>query len=246
MSSIIALTFLAALLVRPWVKALLPDAHFFLDGTLIEAWADMKSFRSKDDSGDGDPLAGRNAERDFRGEKRLNDTHASVTDPDAQLYKKAAGQAAKLCFIGHVLMENRSSLVVDARLTHAPGTAEREAALDMPAGVPGRHKITFGADKAYDVGDFVARTWKLTVSPHVAQDTSNRRSAIDGRTIGRPGHWMSQTIRKRIEEILVWSKSVPPLSKGGHRGLARVGWQFSLTTTAYNPIRLPKLLSAAA
>lgn len=242
----IAVKFLAALLAQPRVKTLLSDEHFSVDGTLIEAWASMKSFRPKDEGGDGTPPAGRNAERDFRGETRSNDTHASVTDPDARLYKKAAGQAAKLCFMGHVLMENRSSLVVDARLTHATGTAEREAALDMLASVPGRHKITVGADKAYDVGDFVARARQLKVTPHVAQNTRNRRSAIDGRTTCQPGYGLSQTIRKRIEEIFGWSKSVAPLRKVRHRGLARVGWQFTLTATAYNLIRLPKLLSAAA
>lgn len=241
----IAGKFLAALLAQPRVKTLLSDEHFSVDGTLIEAWASMKSFRPKDEE-DGDPPAGRNAERDFRGETRANDTHASVTDPDARLYKKAAGQAAKLCFMGHVLMENRSALVVDARLTHATGTAEREAALDMLASVPGRHRITVGADKAYDVADFVARARTLKVTPHVAQNTTKRRSAIDGRTTSQPGYGLSQTIRKRIEEIFGWSKSVAPLRKARHRGLARVGWQFTLTATAYNLVRLPKLLSPAA
>jgi transposase len=241
----IAAKFMARVLSRPDVKALLSDDHFSVDGTLIEAWASMKSFRPKDGSG-SPPDAGRNGERDFHGEKRSNETHASTTDPDARLIRKGRGQAAKLAYMGHVLMENRSGLAVDARLTPATGKAEREAALEMVDGVPGSHRITLGADKAYDAAQFVADLRERTVSPHVAQNTSGRRSAIDGRTTRHPGYAASQRIRKRIEEVFGWVKSSAGLRKTRHRGVARVGWTFTLTVAAYNLVRLPKLLGGAA
>jgi transposase len=205
----IARKFMAAVLSQGSVKALLSDDHFSVDGTLIEAWASMKSFRPKDGSGEP-PTAGRNGERDFHGEKRSNETHASTTDPDARLYRKGPGQPAKLSYLGHVLMENRHALVVDTRLTLATGTAEREAAL------------------------------------HVAQNTTNRRSAIDGRTTRHPGYAVSGRVRKRIEEVFGWTKAAAGFRKTHHRGLARVGWIFTLTATAYNLVRLTKLVQAAA
>ena len=245
----IARKFLAAVLAQPRVEALLSDDHFSVDGTLIEAWASMKSFRPKDDtSGDGPSDTatggGRNAERDFHGERRSNDTHASTTDPQARLYRKGRGKEARLCFMGHLLMENRHGLVVDARLTPATGTAEREAAEAMVGDLDGRHRITLGGDKNYDTKAFVAAMRGLRVTPHVAQNTSNRSSAVDGRTTRHPGYEASQRIRKRIEEAFGWIKSVAPLRKTRHRGTARVGWQFGLTAAAYNLIRLPKLLGA--
>jgi transposase len=246
----IAPKFLAALLTQPRVRALLSDDHFSVDGTLIEAWAAMKSFRPKDDS-DGGPggdatgtAQGRNGERDFHGEKRSNATHASSTDPDARLYRKGRGKEAKLCYLGHVLMENRHGLVVDARLTLATGTAEREAAAAMVGERAGGHRITLAGDKNYDTKDFVAGMRALKVTPHVAQNTSNRSSAIDGRTTRHPGYGVSQRIRKRIEEVFGWMKAVAPLRKTRHRGRERVGWQFTFTAAAYNLIRLPKLLGA--
>jgi transposase len=238
----VATKFLAAVLGQPRVAALLSDEHFSVDGTLIEAWASMKSFRAKDGSGPP-PGPGRNGERDFHGEKRSNETHASTTDPDAQLFRKSRGQAAKLAFMGHALMENRSALVVDVRLTAATGTAEREAAVAMVEAIPGRHRITLGADKAYDTRDFVAAMRELAATPHVAQNTANRRSAIDGRTTRHPGYLVSQRIRKRIEEVFGWIKSSAGLRKTRHRGIRRVGWMFTLTAAAYNLIRLPKLLA---
>jgi transposase len=241
----IAAKFMAAVLGRPDVKALLSDDHFSVDGTLIEAWASMKSFRPKDGGG-SPPDAGRNGERDFHGEKRSNETHASTTDPDARLIRKGRGQAAKLAFMGHVLMENRSGLAVGARLTTATGTAEREAALAMVDDVPGTHRITLGADKAYDAAQFVADLRQRTVSPHVAQNTSGRRSTIDRRTTRHPGYAASQRIRKRIEEVFGWVKSSAGLRKTRHRGIARVSWTFTLTVAAYNLVRLPKLLGGAA
>jgi len=241
----VATRFMAAVLNQERVKALLSDEHFSVDGTLIEAWASMKSFRPKDGGGDDAPPKGRNGERNFRGEKRSNDTHASTTDPDARLFRKAPGQAAKLAYMGHVLMENRSCLVVDARLTLATGTAEREAALAMIEDVPGRHRITLGGDKGYDAASFVAALRALNATPHVAQNTSGRRSAIDGRTTRHPGYRASQIIRKRIEEVFGWSKATAPMRKTRHRGLERVGWQFTFTAAAYNLVRIPKLLAMA-
>ena len=236
--------FLAAVLAQPRVRALLSDEHFSVDGTLIEAWASMKSFRAKDGGGNP-PGPGRNGERDFHGEKRSNETHASTTDPDARLFRKGQGQAAKLSFMGHALMENRCALVVDVRLTAATGTAEREAAAAMVEAVPGRHRITVGADRAYDTRDFVARLRELGAAPHVAQNITNRRSAIDRRTTLHPGYAVSLRTRKRIEEAFGWIKDVAGLRKTRHRGIERVGWIFALTATAYNLIRLPKLLAAA-
>ena len=241
----IAAKFMAAVLRQPRVAALLSDDHFSVDGTLIEAWASMKSFRPKDGSGNP-PGPGRNGERDFHGEKRSNDTHASTTDPDARLIRKAAGQAAKLAYMGHVLMENRNGLAVDVRLTHATGTAEREAALAMIEDRPGSHRKTLAADKAYDAAGFVAALRKQSVSPHLAQNTNGRRSAIDGRTTRHAGYAVSQRFRKRIEEIFGWGKASAGLRKTRHRGLARVGWMFTLTIGAYNLIRLPKLLASPA
>jgi transposase len=241
----IATKFMAAVLRQPRVRTLLSDDHFSVDGTLIEAWASMKSFRPKDGSGPP-PGPGRNGERDFHGEKRSNDTHASTTDPDAQLIRKGPGQASRLAYMGHVLMENRNGLAVDARLTRATGTAEREAALAMIEDRPGAHRVTLGADKAYDAAAFVASLRDRTVSPHVTQNTKGRRSAIDGRTTRHPGYVVSLRIRKRIEEVFGWVKTSAGLRKTRHRGLGRVGWTFTLTVAAYNLVRLPKLLATPA
>ena len=241
----IAQAFLAALLSDPQVSPLLSDEHFSVDGTLIEAWASMKSFRPKDGSGEP-PGEGRHGERDFRGEKRSNETHASTTDPDAQLYKKAAGQAAKLCHMGHVLMENRNGLVVEASTTPATGTAEREAAAEMLQQHSGGHRITVGADKAYDTIDFVAEMRRQGVTPHVGQNNKNRRSAIDARTTRHPGYAVSLRIRKRIEEVFGWMKTVGGQRKSRFCGTAKVGWMFTLAAAAYNLVRLPKLLDVAA
>jgi transposase len=245
----VAARFMAAVLSQPRVKALLSDEHFTVDGTLIEAWASSKSFRPRDETGSGgEPPAsggGRNGERDFHGEKRSNATHVSTTDPDAKLFRKGRGKEAKLCHMGHLLMENRHGLIVDATLTPATGTAEREAALAMLARQPGRHRVTLGADKAYDVADFVAALRALNVTPHLAQNTSGRRSALDRRTTRHPGYALSQRIRKRIEEAFGWIKTCGGLRKSRHRGTPRVGWMFTLTAAACNLIRLPKLLAEA-
>ena len=241
----IAAAFFRAVLSQPQVKALLSDEHFSVDGTLIEAWASMKSFKAKTEGG-GEPPAsggGRNAERDFHGERRTNATHASTTDPDARLFRKGHGKEAKLCHMGHLLMENRNGLIVDALLTPATGTAERAAALTMLGRQAGRHRATLGADKGYDVADFVADLRAINVVPHVAQNTA-RRSAIDRRTTRHPGYAASQRMRKRIEEGFGWIKTTAGLKKTRHRGTDRVGWIFTLTAAACNLVRLPKLLGA--
>src|SRR3954447_20169582 len=204
----IARGFLAAILADPQVKPLLSTEHFSVDGTLIEAWASMKSFRPKDGSGEP-PGPGRNAERDYRGEKRSNETHASTTDPDARLFRKAAGQSSRLCHMGHVRMENRSGLVVDAMTTTATGTAEREAATAMAEAIPGAGRVTLGADKAYDTADFVAEMRRLGVTPHVAQNTNGRRSAIDGRTTRHAGYAVRVRVRKRIRRCSAGSRPSP-------------------------------------
>jgi transposase len=243
----VAAQFFRAVLGQPEVRALLSDEHFSIEGTLSEAWASMKSFKPTAEAG-GEPPAGagggRNPERDFHGERRRNDTHASTTDPDARLFRKGRGKEAKLCHMGHLLMENRNGLIVDALLTPATGTAERDAALAMLGRQGGRHRATLGADKAYDAAGLVADLRALHVTPHVAQNTANRRSAIDRRTTRHPGYAASQRIRKRIEESFGWIKTVAGLRKTRHRGTARVGWLFTLTAAACNLVRLPKLLAA--
>jgi hypothetical protein len=241
----IAHGFLRAILADPQVRHLLSNEHFSVDGTLIEAWASMKSFRPKDGSG-APPGPGRNGERDFHGETRSNETHASSTDPDARLYKKAEGQAAKLCHMGHVAIENRHCLVVDALTTLATGTAEREAGVEMVGAIPGRHRITIGCDKAYDTQDFVADMRSLGATPHVTQNDKGRRSAIDGRTTRHAGYQVSLLVRKRIEAVFGWMKTIGGQRKTRFRGTPRVSWMFTLAAAAYDLIRLPKLLGAAA
>jgi transposase len=247
----IAAQFLAAILARPQVKRLLSNDHFSVDGTLIEAWCSMKSFRPKEggdaDGPPSDDPGGRNAEVNFRGEKRSNDTHASTTDPDALLYRKSPGTGAKLCYMGHVLMENRNGLVVDAETTRVSGHAERLAALEMIDGIvdpDGSRRITIGADKGYDARDFVAELRERNATPHIAQNQSGRRSAIDRRTTRHAGYAISLRIRKRIEEVFGWSKSAAGQAKTRFRGLSRVRFAFTLTVAAFNLIRLPKLLEA--
>jgi len=240
----IAARFLGAVLSQPRVKRLLSSDHFSVDGTLIQAWASMKSFRPKQPPGnEGGGGDGRNAPADFRGQRRSNETHQSTTDPDARLYRKGPGMEARLCFIGHGLMENRSGLIVDARLTRVSGHAERLAALDMVQHYAARPcAITLGADRGYDAADFIEELRGLNVRPHVAQNVSGRRSAIDKRTTRHPGYVASQRIRKRIEEAFGWIKGVGGLRQTKLRGLAKVDWAFSFTAAAYNLVRLPKLI----
>ena len=242
----VAARLLAMVLAQPRVRTLLSTEHFSVDGTLLEAWASTKSFRPKDGSG-LPPDGGRNGEQDFRGHKRSNETHASTTDPDARLFRKGPGKEAKLCFMGHALMENRSGLIVGAVATRASGHAERLAALHLIAPHTDRpNKVTLGADKGFDARDFVAELREVNVTPHLARNTSGRRSAIDGRTTRHAGYAVSQRIRKRIEEAFGWAKTVAGLRKARHRGLPRINWQFTLAMAAYNLVRLPKLLDATA
>jgi len=231
-------------------QGLLSDEHFTVDGTLIEAWAGQKSFKPRagnppppTDSDPGNPSV------NFRGQRRTNDTHASTTDADAQLYKKAKGQEAKLGFLGHVLMENRNGLVVETRLTKATGTAEREASLEMVEAKrkQKRRGVTLGGDKNYDTYEHVAALRRLKVTPHVAQNTARPGgSAIDQRTTRHAGYTVSQTKRKRVEEIFGWFKTVALMRKTRFRGLERVGWIFTWTAAAYNLVRMRNLLGATA
>ena len=225
----VAARFLAAVLNHPRVKTLSSREHFTVDGTLVEAWASLKSFRPS---------------RDFHGERRTNDSHGSTTDPDARLFRKGRGKEARLCFMGHVLMENRHGLVVEAELTRAAGFAERLAAIELVAGRAGPRPITVGADRAYDAADFVMELRQLGATPHVAQNTVGRRSAIDQRTTRHAGYQHSQRARHRIEEVFAWVKTIAGQRKTKHRGLERVRWQFTLAAAAYNLSRLPKLLGA--
>lgn len=243
----VAAKFLQAVLRHGKVKRFLSDEHFSVDGTLVEAWASMKSFRAKDGS-DEPPSPGRNGERNFHNEKRTNETHASTTDPDAKLYRKGNKQGAKLCYMGHALMENRHGLVVQADATQATGRAEREAAITMlDAHAPGtENQLTLGADKAYDTSDFVAELRQMCVTPHVAQNTSGRASNIDGRTTRHAGYAVSQRTRKRIEEAFGWAKTIAGMAKLKVRGLDRVRHQFTFVMAAYNLIRMPRLLADAA
>jgi transposase len=241
----VAAKFLAAVLAQPRVKRLLSTEHFSVDGTLIEAWASLKSFKPRDGSDEPPADSGRNAQADFHGHKRSNETHVSTTDPDARLFRKGAGKEARLCFIAHGLMENRCGLLVDACLSQADGHAERVAALFMIESHADRPRsITLGADKGYDAEDFVNELRSMNVTPHVAQNTSKRRSAIDGRTTRHGGYDASQRIRKRIEEAFGWIKIVAGQEKTRFRGIARVGFAFTFAAACYNLVRLPKLLEA--
>ena len=238
--------FMSKLLNHSEVKPLLSDEHFSVDGTLIEAWASHKSFRPKDGSGDDDGGA------DFHGQQRKNDTHASTSDPDSRLYRKAAGREAKLCYMGHATMENRHGLAVAGMVTLANGTAERRASqimLKAKAKEAGG-RITVGEDKAYDTADHVAHLRAINVTPHVTQNDcitatgKRRRSAIDGRTTRHEGYGMSQSCRAMIECIFGWGKQHGTMRKTKHRGLASVSTDFMLNLIAYNLTRIPKLLTA--
>jgi transposase len=237
--------FFAEVLGEARTHGLLSDEHFTVDGTLLEAWASHKSFRPKD--ADPPPPSGdpKNPAVNFRGERRKNDTHASTTDPDARLYRKGDGQPARLVYMGHVLMENRSGLVVDTEVTPADGYGERHAALTMVEAVPG-DRVTLGGDKAYDEAWFVGELRHMRVTPHVTQNTTNRRSAIDARTTGHPGYAISQRKRKRVEEIFGWMKTVGLLRKLRHRGGGRVTWIFRFTAAAFNLVRIRNLVYAAS
>lgn len=223
---------------------LLSDEHFTVDGTLLEACAGQKSFRPKDGSGEGGAAGG--SERDFRGERRKNDTHASTTDPDARLYKKGHGKEAKLCFLGHAVADNRHGLLVGATTTLATGTAEWEAAEALLERARRRRRATVGGDKGYDTAGFVGAMRDHGVTPHVAQHTNNRRSAIDNRTTRHAGYGISQWKRKAIEQSFGWMKSVGLLRKLRHRGQPKVDWVFTFTAAVYDMVRMRRLLTEDA
>jgi transposase len=232
--------FFAQVLSQAEDADLLSKEHFSVDGTLIEALASHKSYRPKDE--DGPPGGGgRNPTVDFHGEKRSRDTHESKTDKDAFLFKKSKGSESKLAYLGHILMENRHGLVVDAKVTQATGKAEREAAVDLVDALGGSQRITLGADKNYDTKGFVEDLREMTVTPHVAQNDTNRASAIDGRTTRHPSYATSQTIRKRIEECFGWAKTIGGLRKSRFIGREKLDFQLVMTFAAYNLIRMRNL-----
>jgi IS5 family transposase len=239
----IAQRFFQAVVAQARAADLLSDEHFTVDGTLIEAWASHKSFQPKDDQqppSGGD--AGSNPSVDFKGTKRSNQTHQSTTDPDARLYRKSKNTGAYLGYLGHALMENRNGLVVDGLLTSATGTAERDAALEMIDRLGGSQRITLGADKGYDTASFIEELRARGVTPHVAQNTSNRRSAIDVRTTRHGGYEVSQRKRKRVEEIFGWQKVVGGIRKVKVRGIDHVGSVFTYALAAFNLVRMRKLV----
>jgi len=242
----IASAFFEAVLIHADTARLLSDDHFTVDGTLLEAWASQKSFRPRDQ--DPPPDGGGNPTVNFHGQRRRNDTHQSTTDPDARLYKKAQGREARLGYLGHVLMEHRSGLIVNATVTPADGHGEREAAVAMIGDLRGRRRITVAADKAYDTRDFVAHLRAMHVTPHVAQYRASvhRGSAIDGRTTRHAGYAISQQKRKLVEQGFGWMKTVGGLRKLRHRGGPLVTWIFTFTAAAYNIVRLRRLLLATA
>ena len=220
-------------------RQLLSEQHFCVDGTLIDAWALMGSYRRQDD--DDEPPSG---PPDFKGETRRADTHECKTDPDARLYKKAQGQPSRLCYIGHVLTDNRHALVIDAETTRASGTAEVDAALTMLDRRPGKHRLTVGADKNYDQQRFVEGARAAGVTPHVAQNTRGRRSAIDERTTRHAGYAQSINARHRVETPFGWGKYARPLKQTMLRGLDRVGAQAKLVFASYNLVRIAALEAA--
>ena len=223
---------------------LLSDEHFTVDGTLLEAAASLKSFKKTGDQDQPPPDDPGNPTVDFHGEKRSNNTHKSTTDPEALLSRKGNGKEAKLNYAGHLLMENRNGLAVDASVTQATGTAERDEAVEFARKIGGKRRVTFGGDKLYDTYDFVERIREANVTPHVAQNIHRRKkSAIDGRTTRHVGYAISQMKRKRIEEIFGWLKTVGLLRKLRHRGVAKVGWIFKLSVAAYNLVRIRNLIA---
>ncbi|MGH9643560.1 MAG: IS5 family transposase [Terriglobales bacterium] len=247
----IAAEFFRAVLKQARGKRLLSNEHFTVDGTLIEAWAGQKSFQVKNDDDilkpPPPPDPGSNPTINYRKQKRSNDTHQSTTDPTARLFKKTRGAEAKLCYLGHVLTENRNGLVVNTRLTLASGTAERDAAIAMADQIPGGSKrVSVGADRAYDTRDFVEQMRQRCVTPHVAQNDTGRRSAIDARTTIHFGYALSQRKRKRVEEVFGWMKTVALQRKTRFKGPDKVGWMFTFAAAAYNLVRMRNLLAQPA
>ena len=246
LAGVVAEEFFTLIVEQARSRKLLSDEHFTVDGTLIEAWAGQKSFqlrKGKEEEGRNAPPSkgGSNPTVNFRNQERRNDTHQSQTDPQALLYRKSGGAEARLVYAGHLLTENRNGLVVDVRLTQATGTAEREAAIDILEHKPPSRRITLGADRGYDTHGFVERLRQLNVTPHVAQNITNRRSAIDGRTTQHKGYAISQNKRKRVEEVFGWLKTIALQRKTRFVGPERTGWMFTFAAAAYNLVRMRNL-----
>jgi len=242
----VAREFLGEVVKQAQAKGLTSDEHFTVDGTLIEAWASLKSFQRKDEDNQPPDDPG-NPTVDFHGEKRSNQTHESTTDPDALLARKGSGKEAKLSYNGNLLTENRNGLIVNTAVFPANGLAERAAAMAMLEQIPGDHRVTVGADKGYDTRDFIAECRHLKVTPHIAQNTKRSGgSAIDGRTTRYSGYAVSQKKRKRIEECFGWLKTIALMRKVRHRGIEKVGWVFTFAAAAYNLVRMRNLLAGPA
>ena len=242
----VAKEFLALVVGQARAKGWASDEHFSVDGTLLEAWASVKSFQPKDQKGSSPPDDPGNPTVDFRGEQRSNHTHASKTDPDALLARKGPGKEAKLSYSGNLLVENRNGLIVSSTVWEATGTAERDAAMAMLQEVPGTGRVTVGGDKGFDTAEFVRECRNMAVTPHVAQNLARRGgSAIDGRTTQPAGYRVSQKKRKRIEECFGWLKTIALLRKLRHRGTLKVDWMFTFACAAYNLVRMRNLLAAA-
>jgi transposase len=242
----VAKEFLSRVVGQAREKGWTSDEHFTVDGTLLEAWASVKSFQPKDKKSSPPPEDPGNPTVNFHGEKRSNQTHESKTDPDALLARKGAGKEAKLSYSGNLLVENRNGLIVSSRVWQATGIAERYAALEMLQQVPGIGRATVGGDKGYDTAEFVRECRNLRMTPHVAQNLGRRGgSAIDGRTTQHPGYQISQKKRKRIEECFGWLKTIALLRKVRHRGTLKVDWIFTFACAAYNLVRMRNLMAAA-
>jgi transposase len=240
----VAREFLCEVVKQAQEKKLTSDAHFTVDGTLVEAWASLKSFQRKDGKNTPPDDPG-NPTVDFHGEKRSNQTHQSTSDPDALLARKGNGKEAKLSYNGNLLIENRNGLIITTELFQANGTAERDAALVMLEQLPGEKRVTVGADKAYDTKDFVAECRNMQVTPQVAQNLKRSGgSAIDKRTTRHYGYAISQKKRKRIEESFGWLKTIALMRKVRHRGIHKVGWVFTFAAAAYNLVRMRNLTAS--
>jgi transposase len=245
LASNVAALFFQAVLNDAKARGLVSDDHFTVDGTLLEAWAGLKSFKNVGDEDRPPPDDPGNPTVNFHGESRTNATHASTTDPDARLARKGTGKEAKLSYTGNVLMENRNGLAIDAVVHVATGTAERDAAFEMAAQIPGDGRATLGGDKNYDTADCVEKLRGLNVTPHVAQNDTHRRSAIDKRTTRHQGYLISQKKRKRVEEVFGWLKTVGGMRKLRHRGVELVNWMFIFAVATYNLVRLRNLAATA-
>ena len=242
----VAKEFLAQVVEQARVRGWVSEEHFTVDGTLLEAWASLKSFQPKESSQDTPPDDRGNPTVDFHGQKRSNETHESTTDVDAKLARRGPGKEAKLSYSGNLLIENRNGLIVNGELLEANGRAERDAALIMLEQIPGTHSATVGGDKGFDTAEFVAECRQMNVTPHVAQNTARPGgSAIDGRTTRHVTYEVSQRKRKRIEECFGWLKDIALIRKLKHRGLLNVGWKFTFATAAYNLVRMRNLAKLA-